>query len=242
MRLNVGIWLSFTALTAIAYGLGSWMPSFLTAAGFTLEQALQASFVFNACSILGALAAGWLIQAVGSRGTILASTGLTCLLLVGFGPALESIAGDPMPAERLSIYVLAAAVGAVASVAVATLYAMAAMLYPPEIRSSGIGLGMTAGRVGGTLMSFAGGYLLDFADGSAILLFRCPSAVRPLVDKRWLAGARAPSSTRLAALPLHRVLRTGTLIVETPASALPDRVKTLDLRHQLTRDGTPWTA
>jgi AAHS family 4-hydroxybenzoate transporter-like MFS transporter len=171
MRLNLGIGLSFATLTAIVYGLGSWMPSFLTAAGFTLEQALQASFAFNACSIGGALAAGWLVRAVGSRGTILASTGITCLLLAGFGPALESVAGEPSSAERLGIHVLAGTVGAAASVAVTTLYAMAAMLYPPEIRSSGIGLGMTAGRIGGILMAFAGGYLLDLADGSALVLF-----------------------------------------------------------------------
>ncbi len=171
MRLNIGIGVSFAALTAIVYGLGSWMPSFLTAAGFTLEQALRASFAFNACSIAGALAAGWLVRAAGSRGTILASTGLTCLLLAGFGPVLQSIAGDPTWAGRLSIYVLAAAVGAAASVGVTTLYAMAAMLYPAEIRASGIGLGMTAGRIGGIFMSFAGGYLLDFANGSALVLF-----------------------------------------------------------------------
>jgi AAHS family 4-hydroxybenzoate transporter-like MFS transporter len=90
MRLNIGIGLSFAALTAIVYGLGSWLPSLLTAAGFTLEQASRASFAFNACSIAGAVGAGWLVRAAGSRGTILASTGLTCLLLAGFGPALQS--------------------------------------------------------------------------------------------------------------------------------------------------------
>jgi len=48
---------------------------------------------------------------------------------------------------------------------------LTASLYPSEIRSSGVGLGMTMGRVGGILMSFLGGYLLDFADGSAAILF-----------------------------------------------------------------------
>jgi len=171
LRLNVGIGLSFAALTAIVYGLGSWMPSFLTAAGFTLEQALRASFAFNACSIAGALAAGWLVRVAGSRATMLGSTGLTVVLLVGFGLALENVAGTPSFAARFGVDALAAGVGAFASVAVTTLYAMAAILYPPEIRSSGIGLGTTMGRIGGILMSFVGGYLLDFADGSAIILF-----------------------------------------------------------------------
>ena len=170
-RLNVGIGLSFAALTAIVYGLGSWMPSFLTAAGFTLEEALRASFAFNGCSIAGALAAGWLVRVHGSRRVILGSSLATCLLLASFGLALESAAGSTALEVRLVIDTLAGGVGAMASIAITTLYTMAAILYPPEIRSSDIGLGMTMGRIGGILMSFAGGFLLDFAGGSAIILF-----------------------------------------------------------------------
>jgi AAHS family 4-hydroxybenzoate transporter-like MFS transporter len=165
-RLNLGVGLSFAALIAVVYGLGAWMPTFLTAAGFTLDQALDASLALNACSIIGALAAGWLAGALGSRRTMLASAVLTAALLVGFGATLEAA-----PGARSAIIALAAGVGAAASVGVTTLYAMTALLYPPPIRASGIGLGMTMGRIGGIAMSFAGGYLLDFAGGSALVLF-----------------------------------------------------------------------
>ena len=171
LRLNAGIGLSFAALTAIVYGLNAWMPSFLTDAGFTLDQALRASFAFNACSIAGALAAGWLVRAAGSRATLLASTLVTCAALVGFGLVLDHATHAPDLGLRIVIDSLAASVGAFASVAVTTLYAMAALLYPPAIRAGGIGLGMTLGRVGGIGMSFAGGYLLDWAGGSALALF-----------------------------------------------------------------------
>ncbi|MEO5705423.1 MAG: MFS transporter [Alteraurantiacibacter sp.] len=171
LRLNAGIGASFAALTAIVYGLNAWMPSFLTAAGFTLEQALRASLAFNACSIAGALAAGWLVRAAGSRVTMLGSTALTCAALIGFGLTLDHAPAAPDLATRVTIDTLAASVGAFASIAVTTLYAMAAILYPPAIRASGIGLGMTLGRVGGIGMSFIGGYLLDWAGGSAVLLF-----------------------------------------------------------------------
>lgn len=171
LRLNAGIGISFAALTAIVYGLNAWMPAFLTDAGFTLEQALRASFAFNACSILGALAAGWLVRAAGSRATLLASTLVTCAALVGFGLVLDHAPPAPGLALRVTLDALAAGVGAFASVAVTTLYAMAALLYQPAIRAGGIGLGMTLGRVGGIGMSFAGGYLLDWAGGSALTLF-----------------------------------------------------------------------
>ncbi|MXO70462.1 MFS transporter [Alteraurantiacibacter buctensis] len=171
LRLNAGIGTSFAALTAIVYGLNAWMPSFLTDAGFTLEQALAASFAFNACSIAGALLAGWLVRAAGSRVTLLGSTLLACLCLVGFGLTLDHAPAVPDLALRTTLDALAAGVGGFASVAVTTLYAMAALLYPPAIRAGGIGLGMTLGRIGGIGMSFAGGYLLDWAGGSALLLF-----------------------------------------------------------------------
>jgi AAHS family 4-hydroxybenzoate transporter-like MFS transporter len=170
-RLNLGIGLSFAALTAVVYGLGSWMPSFLTTAGFTLDQALAASFAFNACSIAGALGAGWLARTQGSRRVTLASAWVTAGLLVVFGLTLDAAAGTPSFTTRLALDSLAGAIGAAASIGVATLYSMAALLYPAQVRSSGIGLGMTAGRVGGIAMSFAGGYLLDVAGGSAVILF-----------------------------------------------------------------------
>jgi AAHS family 4-hydroxybenzoate transporter-like MFS transporter len=189
-RLNLGIGLSFAALTAIVYGLGAWMPSFLTAAGFTLDQALAASFTFNACSIAGALAAGWLARAQGSRRVMLASALATAVLLVLFGLGLDASAGAPLFAARLALDSLAGAIGAAASIGITTLYAMAAMLYPAEIRSSGIGLGMTAGRVGGIAMSFAGGHLLDAADGSALILFGALAACALLATSAGLIVRR----------------------------------------------------
>src|SRR5690606_14698665 len=105
---------------------------------------------------------GWLVRRLGSRKVILGASLATCVLLAGFGVALEGAQSSPGTGARLLIDSLAAGVGAAASVAITTLYTMAATLYPSAIRSSGIGLGMTMGRLGGIAMSFAGGYLLDF--------------------------------------------------------------------------------
>ena len=103
------------------------------------------------------------------------------------GPAVEA------GAVRFVLYALAAGVGAAASIGVTTLYAMAALLYPPDIRSSGIGLGMTMGRIGGIAMSFAGGYLLDFAGGSAIVLFGVLALCALLATSAgWLVRAHIP--------------------------------------------------
>jgi AAHS family 4-hydroxybenzoate transporter-like MFS transporter len=98
------------------------------------------------------------------------------------------------PRARLAVMALAAGVGFAASVGVTTLYAMAAILYPPEIRSSGIGLGMTAGRIGGILMAFYGGYLLDFAGGSASVLFGVLAVAALLATTAgWLVRGHIPA-------------------------------------------------
>ena len=193
LRMNLGIGLSFAALTAIVYGLGSWMPSSLTAAGFSLEQALRASFALSGSSIAGALAAGYLARSLGSRLLMAASAVATCALLPALGLVLDGIAGPPDSAARWAIYLLAGAIGAAASAGVTTLYAMAALLYPPEIRSGGIGLGMTMGRIGGIAMSFAGGFLLDLAAGSALVLFGVLSASALLATtSAWVVRRHIP--------------------------------------------------
>jgi AAHS family 4-hydroxybenzoate transporter-like MFS transporter len=193
LRMNVGIGIGFAVLTAIVYGLGAWMPSSLTAAGFSLDQALQASFALSGSSIAGALAAGYLARALGSRLLMTVSSLATCALLVAFGLVLDSTGGSPGGAVRWTVYLLAAGVGAAASIGVTTLYAMAALLYPPEIRSGGIGLGMTMGRIGGIAMSFAGGHLLDLAAGSALALFGVMAASALLATaSAWIVRRHIP--------------------------------------------------
>ena len=193
LRMNLGIGLSFAALTAIVYGLGAWMPSSLTAAGFSLEEALRASFALSGSSIAGALAAGYLARSLGSRLLMAASAVATCALVAALGLVLDGIAGPPDSAARWAIYLLAGAIGAAASAGVTTLYAMAALLYPPEIRSGGIGLGMTMGRIGGIAMSFAGGFLLDLAAGSALVLFGVLSASALLATtSAWVVRRHIP--------------------------------------------------
>ncbi|HEU4651349.1 MAG TPA: MFS transporter [Croceibacterium sp.] len=200
LRLNVGIGLGFAALTAIVYGLGAWLPATLTAAGFSLEQALRASLALSASSIAGALAAGYLARAVGSRVLMAASALGTCLGLVALGLLLDAVAGAPGAGARGAVIALTGVVGAIASIGITTLYAMAALLFPPAIRSGGIGLGMTMGRIGGIAMSFAGGALLDFAAGSALVLFGvlAISALLALASAFVVQQHIAPSTRRAA--------------------------------------------
>ncbi len=65
------------------------------------------------------------------------------------------------------------------SAAIATLYVIMALGYPPSCRSAGIGFGIFMSRVGAVAASGFGGKLIDLGHGSAVPFFAvlCVSAV-----------------------------------------------------------------
>ncbi len=170
-RLNWGISISFTACTAIVYGLSSWAPTFLTASGFTLDQALRASVVLGVVSVIGGVSAGYFARTFGSRTVTIACSALSFLSIVALGWMIQTMGARPTLVERQVVDLLIGLVGGVVSVGMATCYAVMAAGYPQSCRSGGIGFGMTMGRFGGIAMVYSGGWLLNLAGDSFIFYF-----------------------------------------------------------------------
>lgn len=170
-RLNWGIGLGFAASTLVAYSIISWGTTFLTASGFTLEQALSTSFLAGLTSIAGALAAGYLTRQCGSKTVMLGSSAVLLVTVVALTMLIENAASVPSAAEQTLIHILVATVSCAVSVAIATIYVMMTLGYPQSCRSSGIGFGMLVGRVGAILTSLTGGYLIDQGNGSLLPFF-----------------------------------------------------------------------
>lgn len=170
-RLNWGIGIGFAASTLVAYAIISWGTTFLTAAGLSLEQALTASFLVGLTSIAGALAAGFLSRRFGSKMVMLGTSIALLAIVIALAALLEAISGPPMPAARITIQALVAAVSGTVSIGIATIYVMMTLGYPQSCRSAGIGFGMLVGRVGAIGTSFAGGHLIDLGEGSLVPFF-----------------------------------------------------------------------
>lgn len=170
-RINWGISVSFTACTAIVYGLSSWVPTFLTARNYTLNEALQASFVFGLASVAGGISAGYFARAFGSRTVTIACSALSFLACVALGWIIDRLGTHPSLFERQVVDALISLIGAVISAAMATFYAVMAAGYPQSCRSGGIGFGMTMGRFGGIAMVYSGGWLLNLGGASFIYYF-----------------------------------------------------------------------
>lgn len=179
LRLNVGIGIAFAAATLVAYGILNWSTTFLTAQGFTFEQASYAVSVAGLTSIASSIAAGLLVQRFGSQvvvGTVSASL-LATLLVLAF--ALETMPSAPGEGYRYMIVALIGLTAAIFSAGIASFYAIMTYGYPSSCRSAGIGFGIFVGRVGAIAASGLGGALIDLGNGSLVPFFAvlCISAV-----------------------------------------------------------------
>lgn len=171
LRLNAGGWMLFFAAQFIAYSVISWGTTFLTMAYFPMEQALQGAFAFNVFALISTLIAGPLISLFGSKRVLLSASAMTCVSLVLLLWTLSGAAGPPST-ERYWIAIIAiAGVGVFVSTCMATGYAVLTLAFPEHIRSTGVGVGLMIGRLGGMLTGLTGGWLLSVAgEQSHVLL------------------------------------------------------------------------
>jgi AAHS family 4-hydroxybenzoate transporter-like MFS transporter len=180
-KLNLGIGLSFAACTTLIYGLSSWATVFLTGAGFTPGQAASAIFWFGILSMIGAIAAGWLVRTFGSRALIVGCATLTLVSIVALGALIDRIAPDPSFAERQAAALLVGLIGGLVSMNIAGFYAVMAVGYPQSCRAAAIGFHLTVARVGVITMVFAGGWLMNLGQGSFVYYFGTMAAISLLM-------------------------------------------------------------
>jgi MFS transporter, AAHS family, 4-hydroxybenzoate transporter len=170
-RLNIGVGITFAAAALIAYAMLSWATTFLTAKGFTFEQAAYAVSVGGLTSVAASIAAGLLVQRFGSR-VVFASISVGLMAaLVTLALVLEALNGVPDAGDVLLVTALYGLSAAIFSAGIASLYALMTHAYPPSCRSAGIGFGIFVGRVGAVAATALGGWLIDLGEGSLVMFF-----------------------------------------------------------------------
>jgi len=133
-----------------------WIPAMLTdaAVGFAQADASYALSLFNFGGVAGAIAGAIVIQRVGSR---LALLGITAFSIAG------ALVMAGLPPSKLAFYrtmMLFAISGALMNAVQATMYALAAHVFPASIRGTGVGTTVAVGRVGNVLASYVGSWAL----------------------------------------------------------------------------------
>ncbi len=132
------LWLVYFLTLLVLYLMLNWLPTLVIAKGFTPAEGSAASMWFNLLAIPGALLFGFIVDRAGYVWPL----ALCYLLLAAAMYALSSTtAVDPM-------LVLSGVAGFLVLGAQYSLYAVAPMLYAPEVRAFGAGAAVAMGRLG----------------------------------------------------------------------------------------------
>lgn len=180
--LNIGMVISFSATTALVYGLLNWTTELLTTAGFTPDQAREAGVWQGALSVLGGLSAGLTTRTFGSRAVTIAGAAAILATILALGWMVESVGGAPSADQRQIIILLEGLAVGLVSMMITVFYVVMAHGYPPGCRAGGIGFIITSGRLLSIAMVFYGGFLISLGgEDSFVWYFAALSAIALMV-------------------------------------------------------------
>lgn len=145
------LWAGFLLGLLVFYLLLNWLPSLLISRGLSRADASWVQFAFNIGGALGSIATGVLMdrwgRAVSTVFVFVASIASLVLLAV-------------VPAELAVVVLVGFCVGATVSGSQTALYALAPSCYPTDVRGTGVGFAVSAGRLGSVLGPLLAGVLL----------------------------------------------------------------------------------
>ncbi|MEQ1580624.1 MAG: MFS transporter [Steroidobacteraceae bacterium] len=151
-RSTLLIWTSFFMLMLSFYFFQSWTPRLLVAAGMSNQQGVTGGVLLNIGGIIGGAAFAWTSVKVGLK-----SLSSACMLLTAVASAVyAAFATGLVPAFTIALFIGMFMFGAMAS-----LYSITPLLYPPEIRATGTGWAIGIGRIGAIVAPLAAGVLID---------------------------------------------------------------------------------
>jgi MFS transporter, AAHS family, 4-hydroxybenzoate transporter len=144
------LWTAFFMSFVTLYFLTSWIPKLATITGLSLELAIYAGTVFNMGSFAGILTQGYFSGKLGLRKVIGFFLIGAAVLMMTFG----AFTGSAL------VLVLFGFIGFAIQGGFVGLYSVAARIYPTEVRTTGIGWAIGAGRLGALVGPLLGGVLI----------------------------------------------------------------------------------
>lgn len=163
------LWLAFFMAFATLYFLLSWIPKLTTEAGMPERFGIYSGTVFNVGAFLGILVLGGLAIRIGLRRTVFVFLGGAAVLMMMFGLFSGSIL----------VLLMFGVIGFAMQAGFVGLYPVAARMYPTEVRSTGIGWAIGAGRLGAVLGPLVAGYLVGAGLGltANFIIFAVPCII-----------------------------------------------------------------
>ncbi|MBY0204550.1 MFS transporter [Paenibacillus polysaccharolyticus] len=152
-RTTLMLWILWFTVIFSYYGMFLWLPSVVMAKGFTLVKSFQYVLIMTIAQLPGYFTAAYFIERFGRKFVLVVYLTLTAFSAIAFGLATTE-ATILAAGICLSFFNLGAWGG---------LYAYSPELYPTSVRSTGVGLATSVGRIGGVLAPFMVGMLVQKA-------------------------------------------------------------------------------
>jgi AAHS family benzoate transporter-like MFS transporter len=181
LRSTVFFWISLFCGMVLVYGLNTWLPSIMKAAGYDLGSSLTFLLVFSLASAAGGLALGRAADAYGQKLVL-----VVFYLLGALGILLLMFPGS-MVVNLL--FVAFAGIGSISTSLVLTGYI--ADYYPAKVRATATGWALSFARLGAISGPLIGGWI-----GSARLPFEWNFLI--------FAGIAAAAAAAVALIPARR--------------------------------------
>lgn len=150
---TIMFWTAFFSCLLMVYGLNTWLPKLMIEAGYGLNSSLGFLITLQGGAIVGTIIIARLCDKFGSKKMLVPmyASGAIALTLLGFG------------GSTVYIYVLVAIAGAATIGAQNIVQAYVSQYYPPNIRSTALGMASGIGRMGGMMGPLLGGFLLSIS-------------------------------------------------------------------------------
>lgn len=153
IRATVFFWITFFMGLFMIYGLSTWLPKMMKAAGYPLGSSISFLLMLNLSAAIGALLAGAAADRWGSKKVIFVS-----YLLAGISIALLSV----KPSSITAVYCLVGIAGFGTIGTTLILNAYISKYFSAENRGTAFGWALGFGRVGAIMGPILGGLLMTW--------------------------------------------------------------------------------
>ncbi|MBB6671365.1 MFS transporter [Cohnella nanjingensis] len=147
---TIALWILWFTVVFSYYGMFLWLPTLMVLKGFALVKSFQYVLIITLAQLPGYFTAAYLIERFGRKFVLVTYLLLTAACAVWFGNA--GSAGMLVAAGACLSFFNLGAWGA--------MYAYTPELYPTAVRSTGVGLAASFGRIGGVIGPYLVGDLV----------------------------------------------------------------------------------
>jgi predicted MFS family arabinose efflux permease len=147
---TVVLWCSVFLCLMCLYFLLSWIPGLVIISGFSEAEGIYASVAFTAGGVIGTVILGVLTSRMG----------LTNVISVFLILSASTLCVYAYYSDHLNLLYSLAVIGFLFTSGYSGLYAVAARIYPVEIRATGVGWAVGVSRLGAVVGPYIGGILI----------------------------------------------------------------------------------